>query len=246
MTKKITKDILKLAREVAEKGSDDFCFRKALAKNIVSSGDYEYEVLEPLTLGFGSHTRQLSPSNYKTYKRGEVLTLDSESRNGNVWFIDKDGDRGKIESGSVQNLVRRGMVKLLPPVYKADPMNVSAEDLEDVKKLICDIKLPYGFTKKKLSCSTPGQTFVHHRPTSFAVSQRFESTDGYAGDVEVMAYNGVVGVYHTVYLSIGNHVDVSGQVRYDFGRFKLSTFKLAMDKALAEFIRRSKPYFETV
>lgn len=68
---------------------------------------------EPMILRYGSHTRHLSGTHSKTWPIGSVLQLDDESPNGNVWFIDPDGERGKIEAGSVSNLICRGSVREL-------------------------------------------------------------------------------------------------------------------------------------
>lgn len=62
---------------------------------------------EPLTLGYDSHVHAPTPRRHKTHPVGTVLTLDCEAPNGNVWFIDEDGERGKIACGSVENLIKR-------------------------------------------------------------------------------------------------------------------------------------------
>lgn len=69
-----------------------------------------YLVKNEITLGYGSHTRRPNPSRYKSIKPGALLTLDAEAANGAVWFIDEDGERGKIDCGEVKNLIRDGRI----------------------------------------------------------------------------------------------------------------------------------------
>lgn len=68
-------------------------------------------VLKDIRLGYGSSTRNPNPITYKIHKKGEILQHDVDCDNGNVWFIDKDGDRGKIEAGCVQNLINRDILQ---------------------------------------------------------------------------------------------------------------------------------------
>jgi hypothetical protein len=68
-------------------------------------------VQQPIQLGYDSNVHNPNPKIYKTHKEGSVLLLSSEAPNGNVWFIDSDGERGKIECGEVQNLIDRGVLK---------------------------------------------------------------------------------------------------------------------------------------
>ena len=71
-----------------------------------------YIVQKPITLGYGSHVRATTPTRYKVFQPGSVLSLASEAPNGNVWFIDDANERGKIECGEVANLLRDGRVRL--------------------------------------------------------------------------------------------------------------------------------------
>lgn len=64
----------------------------------------KFVCLEEITLGYDSHVRAPTPRRIKIHKPGTELTLSSEAPNGNVWFIDPDGERGKIECGEVRNL----------------------------------------------------------------------------------------------------------------------------------------------
>lgn len=74
-----------------------------------------YIVQKPLRLGYDSHVRAPTPTRYKTFQSGVTLRLDSQAPNGNVWFIDPDGERGKIECGAVSNLLRDGDIILATP-----------------------------------------------------------------------------------------------------------------------------------
>jgi hypothetical protein len=47
-------------------------------------------------------------------KPGSIIHLDMEAPNGNVWFIDEDGERGKIECGAVRNLTKDGHIMEMP------------------------------------------------------------------------------------------------------------------------------------
>lgn len=68
------------------------------------------EVLKPFSLGFGSHTRCQTSKTHQTLAVGDIIKLDCESDAGNVWFYTKDNQRGKIECGSVSNMVKSGMI----------------------------------------------------------------------------------------------------------------------------------------
>lgn len=70
----------------------------------------KYLVEKSIHLGYDSHTQRPTSSRHKEIKPGAVLTLDSEAPNGNVWFFDEDGERGKIECGAVSNLLKDGRV----------------------------------------------------------------------------------------------------------------------------------------
>lgn len=69
----------------------------------------KYKVLKSMHLAYGSHTR-CSVCHYKAIEPGAIVTLDSVAPNGNVWFIDHENKRGKIESGCITNLEKRGTV----------------------------------------------------------------------------------------------------------------------------------------
>jgi hypothetical protein len=62
-----------------------------------------------LILWFGSTTRDPN-GEPKALAPGTLITLDSVAPNGNVWFHTPEG-RGKTESGSVENLLRGGLIE---------------------------------------------------------------------------------------------------------------------------------------
>lgn len=70
----------------------------------------KFIVQKPITLGYGSHIHDPNCKSSKVHAVGTVLVLDAESFSGNVFFIDPDGERGKIECGEVRNLLRDGRV----------------------------------------------------------------------------------------------------------------------------------------
>lgn len=83
----------------------------------------KYKVLKPMDLGYGSHTR-CYVRNWKTIEPGTIVMLDSVAPNGNVWFIDDEGKRGKIEAGCITNLERRGVVVKIIEQAEGQPVNM--------------------------------------------------------------------------------------------------------------------------
>jgi len=69
-----------------------------------------FKVLKELKIGYGSHVHAPTPTHSKRHQPGTILHLQSEAFNGNVWFVDPDGERGKIECGQVSNLTSNGRV----------------------------------------------------------------------------------------------------------------------------------------
>ena len=67
-------------------------------------------VLKPLTLGYDSDVRCLTPARVKIHAPGTRLVFNQETTSGNVWFFDADGERGKIECGELANLTRTGRI----------------------------------------------------------------------------------------------------------------------------------------
>lgn len=70
-----------------------------------------YEVQTSLTLGYDSTVHAPTPKRGKTFGPGRLVLHSSDAPNGTVWFYDPDGERRKIDSGEVGNLVRRGVLK---------------------------------------------------------------------------------------------------------------------------------------
>jgi hypothetical protein len=66
-----------------------------------------------MRLGYGSYVGHSSPTGYNKYVCGDILILDSVADNGNVWFIDINGKRGKIECGSISNMVQIRLIELV-------------------------------------------------------------------------------------------------------------------------------------
>ena len=67
-----------------------------------------YRVLTSISLGYDSDVRNPNAKRFKTFKQGDILEHYSDAPNGNVWFIDSSGERGKIECGCVMNRVNSG------------------------------------------------------------------------------------------------------------------------------------------
>ena len=90
-----------------------------------------FRVLTNLNLSFGTSTRNSNPTHIIRYKAGEELVLDTEADNGNVWFEDSQGRRGSIMSGSVENLVRRGVLEQMTSLNRkiASEILMIAKDL---------------------------------------------------------------------------------------------------------------------
>lgn len=70
-----------------------------------------YTALKSFQLGYGSTVRAPTPDRYKTVTPGDEVLHESTAPNGNVWFLDPDGERGKIECGEVGNLIREGSIE---------------------------------------------------------------------------------------------------------------------------------------
>lgn len=71
----------------------------------------KYKVIDTrFSLVYDTHTRKNS-GRLDRFKIGDVVTWESDAGSGNVWFLDHNGNRGKIEAGCVDNLVRRGTLE---------------------------------------------------------------------------------------------------------------------------------------
>jgi hypothetical protein len=66
----------------------------------------KYKVISPIKLEYGGNTQNPNPTNIKVHEPGSILCLETEAPNGNVWFIDPQGERGNTPAGCVGNLVR--------------------------------------------------------------------------------------------------------------------------------------------
>lgn len=117
----------------------------------------EYEVLSPITLRYGSNTRNPNPSKCKIIPAGSILVLDSVANDGNVWFIDECGERGKIECGSIENLLREGrrngQVKRRPTML--------VPDVGQADGAVCACKLPGFDANNPAVCPTCGKPHRH-------------------------------------------------------------------------------------
>ena len=74
----------------------------------------QFTVQKPISLGYDSHVHRQTPPRHKTLMPGSIIRLDDEAPNGNVWFIDEDDERGKIQCGEVRNLTRDGRIVETP------------------------------------------------------------------------------------------------------------------------------------
>jgi hypothetical protein len=75
----------------------------------------KWEALRDFSIGIGSHSQNPNSTNL-IIKRGSILVWDDDAPNGNVWFyVEIDGvkHRGKIESGSILNLINRDLIQLV-------------------------------------------------------------------------------------------------------------------------------------
>lgn len=72
-----------------------------------------YVVRKPFTIGCGSTTRNPNPSRGETLPVGAAVTLVAEAPNGNVWLSGPDGTTGRIQCGSVANLLRDGRLEVV-------------------------------------------------------------------------------------------------------------------------------------
>lgn len=74
----------------------------------------KWRTLQPYSIGIGSDTRNPNTTSLNI-PVGTILTWETDSPNGNVWFNVTLNDvkyRGKVESGSITNVIRRGIIEL--------------------------------------------------------------------------------------------------------------------------------------
>jgi hypothetical protein len=75
-----------------------------------------WEVTGNLRLTIGSDTRNPNGTSRITLNIGEKIVWDDDAPNGNVWFyFNYNGkkERGKVESGSIINLISSNKIKLI-------------------------------------------------------------------------------------------------------------------------------------
>jgi hypothetical protein len=68
-----------------------------------------------MSITIGSHTRNPNGTSLHI-PFGTILKWEDDAPNGNVWFnttIDGENYRGKIESGKITNLIRRGSIAMV-------------------------------------------------------------------------------------------------------------------------------------
>ena len=68
-------------------------------------------VTKPFLIITGSHTQNLGGTGYRELQVGEVVdAVEPTTWTSNVWITTEDGTRGKIECGSVENLIKDNRV----------------------------------------------------------------------------------------------------------------------------------------
>ena len=70
----------------------------------------KYVVVKPIKVTYGSHTRNFGGTHWKMLAPGCTLVFDGENMDGEVWFIDPCGERGKVALGSISAMLKRGEV----------------------------------------------------------------------------------------------------------------------------------------
>jgi hypothetical protein len=74
----------------------------------------KWRATKDMSIGIGSHSMNPNTNSLHVPK-GTILIWDEDSRSGNVWFyvtIDDIRHRGKIECGSIVNLIKKGDIEL--------------------------------------------------------------------------------------------------------------------------------------
>ena len=93
----------------------------------------KWVALKDFSIGIGSHSMNPNTTSLPIPK-GTVLTWEENSPNGNVWFnVEIDGikHRGKIESGSIINVINSNKITLLD-----NGINIIAYEGDYLKKLL--------------------------------------------------------------------------------------------------------------
>jgi hypothetical protein len=74
----------------------------------------KWVAMDDFSIGIGSNSMNPNTTSL-SISSGTILRWEEDSRNGNVWFnVEIDGQkyRGKIECGSITNLINRGRISL--------------------------------------------------------------------------------------------------------------------------------------
>jgi hypothetical protein len=85
-------------------------FNEAYEEAMNESSSDKYKVKGNLILGYGSTTQNLAPKYSRTIPPGTVITWDSTSYDGTVWFYDEMGNRGKTY-GSIRQMKNDGIIE---------------------------------------------------------------------------------------------------------------------------------------
>jgi hypothetical protein len=75
----------------------------------------KWTAMADIDITIGSHSQNPNGTSV-TIPIGTTLTWDGDSPNGNVWFVfylDDVQHRGKIECGTITNLIKRGAISIL-------------------------------------------------------------------------------------------------------------------------------------
>jgi hypothetical protein len=71
------------------------------------------KIVKPFHIITGSHTQNLGGTGYRELRTGEIVEAKEPTTwTSNVWITTEDNTRGKIECGSVNNLVARGLATI--------------------------------------------------------------------------------------------------------------------------------------
>jgi hypothetical protein len=74
----------------------------------------KWKTLQPFSIGIGSHSQNPNTTSLNI-PIGTIIQWEDDSRNGNVWFnviLNDIKYRGKVESGAITNVIKRGLIEL--------------------------------------------------------------------------------------------------------------------------------------
>jgi hypothetical protein len=105
-------------------------------KNMITEIRYgsKWVGIKEFSIGIGSNSMNPNTKSLKI-PLGTILQWEEDSPNGNVWFnVELDGKkyRGKIESGAITNVIKRGNISL----YGNNEKGLIAYDGEYLQKLL--------------------------------------------------------------------------------------------------------------